>query len=227
MRAICCPVAQCSGEKYGVFRWTFVCSFLAFKVHVDRSSLGEAFPFSFPQAFPSSGEGGGGQAKKNNPIGKIQIASAVIQCVKFCKSTKSTATEFSLAEIFCVELSNGEALQAVMQEDAIIKALYTDSSFYAIIGNEFCLLFDIMYAKTGTEAVAESFYRVVEKKEMEGGQSLPVLASCAKIDWCFPSCHVWCSPMPPSQTLHVFILKVIDSAVLKKIMFRCIGINDQ
>ena len=43
-----------------------------------------------------------------------------------------------------------------------------------------------MYAKTGTEALAESFYPVVEKQEMEGKQSLDVLALQAKIDWCLP-----------------------------------------
>ena len=51
---------------------------------------------------------------------------------------------------------------------------------------EFCALFDILCAKTGTEAVAESFYRVVEKHEMGGKQSLSVLSKRAKVDWCFP-----------------------------------------
>ena len=74
----------------------------------------------------------------------------------------------------------------VLQEDAVIHALYTDSSFYSLVGQEFCLLFDIMYAKTGTEALAESFYRVVEKQEMEGKQSLDVVALRSKIDWCLP-----------------------------------------
>ena len=59
---------------------------------------------------------------------------------------------------------------------------YTDSSFYTLIGSKFCLLFNIMYAKTGTETVAESFYHVVGKQKMEGGQSLEVLASQSKID---------------------------------------------
>ena len=64
--------------------------------------------------------------------------------------------------------------------------MYQDSSFYSLVGPEFCLVFDIMYAKTGTEAVAESYYRVVEKQEMDGRQSLDVLASRSKIDWCLP-----------------------------------------
>ena len=60
--------------------------------------------------------------------------------------------------------------------------IYTDSSFYSLVGQEFCLLFDIIYAKTGTEALAESFYCVVEKQEMEGKQSLDVLALRSKLD---------------------------------------------
>ena len=34
--------------------------------------------------------------------------------------------------------------------------------------------------------VAESFYWVVEKKEMEGGQTIGVLMNHGKIDWCLP-----------------------------------------
>ena len=52
--------------------------------------------------------------------------------------------------------------------------------------NTTAVLFDIMYAKTGTEAVAESFYRVVEQQEMGGKQSLEILSQRSKVDWCFP-----------------------------------------
>ncbi len=44
-----------------------------------------------------------------------------------------------------------------------------------------------MFAKTGTEAIAESFYRVMEKQEMDGSQSDEVLAMRTKADWSFPS----------------------------------------
>jgi hypothetical protein len=52
----------------------------------------------------------------------------------------------------------------------LIEALNTDSQFYSKVGQEFCIVFDIFYSKTGTEAVAESLYPVVEKQEMDGGQ---------------------------------------------------------
>ena len=113
----------------------------------------------------------------------IPVGVSTTHVVEF---SKSDPTVFSLAEVFRVQLSCGTTLEVVLEEDAIIHALYTDSSFYTLVGQEFCLLFDIMYAKTGTEAVAESFYRVVEKQEMEGKQSLDVLALRSKIDWCLP-----------------------------------------
>ncbi|CAB3988519.1 Hypothetical predicted protein [Paramuricea clavata] len=87
---------------------------------------------------------------------------------------ESDPTVFSLAEVFRVQLSCGTTLEEVLEEDAIIHTLYTDSSFYTLVGQEFCQLFDIMYAKT--EAVPQPFYRVVEKQEMEGKQSHDVLA---------------------------------------------------
>ena len=73
------------------------------------------------------------------------------------------------------------------KEDQFIRCLYTDSRVYSQIGQEFCTVFDKISAKTVTEAIAESFYRVVEKQEMDGGQSLVVLGNHAKVDWCFPS----------------------------------------
>ena len=84
-------------------------------------------------------------------------------------------------------LGGGPGTRAPWAHPLIRACLYTDSSFYSAIGQEFCLVFDIFYVKSGTEAVAESFYRVVEKQEMEGGQTISVLMNRAKIDWCLPS----------------------------------------
>ena len=113
----------------------------------------------------------------------IQLPSHDVRVTAF---TKCSPKKFCLAEVFQVTLSHGEEKQVVFEEEEVIKALYEDSSFYSAVGREFCLIFDIMYAKTGTEAVAESFYRVVEMQEKDGGQSQEVLSMRAKVDWCFP-----------------------------------------
>ena len=130
----------------------------------------------------------------------IPVGVSTTHVVEF---SKSDPTVFSLTEVFRVQLSCGTTLVVVLEEDAIIHALYTDSSFYTLVGQEFCLLFDIMYAKTGTEAVAESFYRVVEKQEMEGKQSLDVLASRSKIDWCLPPVLQYDSAL--TEMAHMYI----------------------
>ena len=73
---------------------------------------------------------------------------------------------FSLTEIYQFKLSDGSAFRVVLQKQLLIEALYTQSQFYSKVGQQFCIVFDIFYSKTGTEAVAESFSRVVEKQEM-------------------------------------------------------------
>ena len=117
----------------------------------------------------------GAALRRHVVMGNIEIPAGVTTTL-VVEFTKSVSPVFSLTEVFQVKLSCGTTLDVVLQEDAVIHALYTDSSFYSLVGQEFCLLFDIMYAKTGTEALAESFYCVVEKQEMEGKQSLDVLA---------------------------------------------------
>ena len=105
----------------------------------------------------------------------------------FIKSfQRGKSHEFNLTETYAVELSNGHTIVVLLQEQEIIKAIYTNPTFYTAIGQEYCIIFDIMYAKTGTETVVESFYGVVRNQEMDGGQSIKVLADRAKIDWCFP-----------------------------------------
>lgn len=100
---------------------------------------------------------------------------------------EGTPRQFTLSEVFEVTLNNGKMIDVLFKEEAVIESLYNDSSFYSAVGQEFCLVFDIFYAKCGTEAVAESFYRVVDKQEMDGGQSIKVLMNRAKVDWSLPS----------------------------------------
>jgi hypothetical protein len=99
---------------------------------------------------------------------------------------KAEATEFTLSDVYNIELDNGKEETVFLHEQELITALYTDTDFYTSIGQEFCIIFDVMYAKTGTEAVVESFYGVVRSQEMDGGQSIKVLGDRAKVDWCFP-----------------------------------------
>ncbi len=94
--------------------------------------------------------------------------------------------EFDLLDKFQVSLSDGLSFTAVLQEEDIIQMLYCNPAFFGAVGREFCIIFDIFYAKAGTEAIAESFYKVMDTQEKDGGQSQNVLTMRTKVDWCLP-----------------------------------------
>eukprot|EP00112_Aurelia_sp_Birch-Aquarium-sp1_P019527 Seg4842.1 transcript_id=Seg4842.1/GoldUCD/mRNA.D3Y31 product="hypothetical protein" protein_id=Seg4842.1/GoldUCD/D3Y31 len=98
----------------------------------------------------------------------------------------ATPTLFTLADAFDLKTNTGLVHQVTLQEDKVIECLYTDSELYSLAGREFCIVFNHMFAKTGTEAIAESLYRVVENQTKFGKQSPDVLWKRSKIDWCLP-----------------------------------------
>ena len=68
-----------------------------------------------------------------------------------------------------VKLSDKSSMKVVLQEEKVITAINTNTQFYQSIGQEFCIIFDVLFAKTGTEAPAECHYRIVSNQEMGGG----------------------------------------------------------
>jgi hypothetical protein len=97
------------------------------------------------------------------------------------KFLEGTRQRFTLSDVFDLELSKGED-ECPFRRGSINQISIRDSSFYSAVGQLW-----VFYAKSGTEAVAESSYRVVDKQEMEGGQSTQVLMNRAKGDWCLLS----------------------------------------
>ena len=94
---------------------------------------------------------------------KINSASEKLENISLNHNVTVTSFQklvekFDLLDKFTVELSDGSCLKVVFQEDKFIEALYTNSELYAQVGKEVCTVYDIFYAKTGTESVVESFY---------------------------------------------------------------------
>lgn len=106
-----------------------------------------------------------------------------VKDTSFIKSFKlSDSNEFTLTESFHITLDDNSNIEVVFHEGKIIKSLYINSKFYSDIGQKFCIRYDVMYAKTGNELVVESFYGFLGNQEIDGGQSLEVLANHAKIE---------------------------------------------
>eukprot|EP00112_Aurelia_sp_Birch-Aquarium-sp1_P023792 Seg7234.1 transcript_id=Seg7234.1/GoldUCD/mRNA.D3Y31 product="hypothetical protein" protein_id=Seg7234.1/GoldUCD/D3Y31 len=110
---------------------------------------------------------------------------------------------FDLLDKFDVRFSDGTIFTCVLQEDEIVHDLYMDPIFYDQVGREFCIAFDVFYSKAGTEAIAESFYRVMESQQMDGGQSHEVLTMRSKVDWCLPQVLQCESILPEISKLYI------------------------
>ena len=145
---------------------------------------GELFPDLFKVFFMEIPES---QTKQeNNSFPKPQ-ALRIPPNVTVASFERINDNHFDLQERYILKLSDGLSRQVVFREDLFIRCLYTDATLYNTVGREFCVRFDIFYAKTGTEAVAESFYRVMSTQEQDGGQKLETLALRSSIDWCLPA----------------------------------------
>ena len=135
-----------------------------------KTIWGELFQTYFPHFFA--------KLEKENVQVPIQLKSEQ----HISSFAANSSGNFDLLDKFEICLTGGEEFTAVLREDCIIQRLYNDPDFYELVGREYCIIFDIMYSKAGTEAIAESIYRVMETQEMDGGQSHDVLSLRTKVD---------------------------------------------
>ena len=88
---------------------------------------------------------------------------------------------------FNLHFSSGEKVEAYLDEEILIKMLYTNKEIYESLGKECCLALDVALATSGCEAIVEGFYSVVKAHAKSGGQSNKVLMERAVVDWALPN----------------------------------------
>ncbi len=124
---------------------------------------------------------------------KLQLGDLKLCDITLAKGVSVTSfrkyndKSFDLVGKYDVKLSDESSMKVVLQDEEVITAIYRNTQFYQSIGQEFCIVFDVMYAKVGTEAPAESHYRVMDNQEMDGGQDLSTLSMRVRIDSYFPT----------------------------------------
>jgi hypothetical protein len=64
-----------------------------------------------------------------------------------------------------------------INEEAIVKSMYTESSVYEAIGRQYMITFDIAQAKGCPKAIVESYYSCMDSQKMKGGQSTDSLST--------------------------------------------------
>ena len=119
-----------------------------------------------------------------------------VSCMQLLPSAKQLTQHFTtmkgdnsvgIRQIFTLTLLNGEKDKGVLDESKLIKIMFTVESIYSKLGPEFMLSLDIAIASGGSEAIAESFYGMMDAQRQRCHQSNEIMELRTKIDWLVPS----------------------------------------
>ena len=87
-----------------------------------------------------------------------------------------------MSDAYKIELNNGQKKTVYLHEQEVITALYTYTEFYTAIGQKFCIIFDVMYAKTGKKLSWNLFMGLFIAKKWTAVKALKTLGVRAKVD---------------------------------------------
>ena len=96
----------------------------------------------------------------------------------YCKNDK-----WSLDDIYELHYQDSTCL-AKLNQAAAFASFYANEMVAKEAGSEACIALDV--AMSGTEAVVESYYSVMNSQQFPGGQSNDTLVQRTNINWCFP-----------------------------------------
>ena len=82
--------------------------------------------------------------------------------------------------VFKVKFASGK-------EYNVFSSFYSQEDIYSIAQPQSCAVLDILLAKGGPEAIAESYYSCMRAQQQSGGQSNETLSRRTKLNWCLPS----------------------------------------
>lgn len=91
-----------------------------------------------------------------------------------------------VGEWYTLEFLSGKKVTVRLLEDVLVQLFYNNEDVYKCLGKEMCIALDVALGSSGSEAVMEGFYSVVQAHKKYGGQSNEVLMHRAIVDWSIP-----------------------------------------
>ena len=101
------------------------------------------------------------------------------------KEFRVKSEDREIHEKFIFTYDNGVCTARLDQAKAF-STFYTNEAKYQAAGKEFCIALDVAQAMSGSEAVVESYYFVMNTQSKAGGQLNDTLNQRTNVDWCFP-----------------------------------------
>ena len=93
----------------------------------------------------------------------------------------------TLDAVFKMKFASGKEYNARLHEQNVFSSFYSQEVIYSIAQPQSCAVLDIVLAKGGPEAIAESYFSCMRAQQQPGGQSNETLSRRTKLNWCLPS----------------------------------------
>ncbi len=118
--------------------------------------------------------------EKNVPLKQADLTLVEFESIESNLSTPFDAT-------FKMVFNDGTSKIVRLHEQSVYRSFYKNKDIYSIAKPPACTLLDIVLAKGGPEAIAESYYSTMRSQQQPGGQANETLARRTKLSWCLPS----------------------------------------
>ena len=116
------------------------------------------------------------------------------KCNNPLKKRDADLVEFTLSNpdslfdvMYTLRYNDGEEHTVRLHEQSVYASFYSQEEVYSIAKAPSCVMVDVVLAKGGPEAIAESYYSAMRAQQQSGGQANDTLARRTKLNWCIPS----------------------------------------
>ena len=89
--------------------------------------------------------------------------------------------------MYTLRYNDGEEHTVRLHEQSVYASFYSQEEVYSIAKAPSCVMVDVVLAKGGPEAIAESYYSAMRAQQQSGGQANDTLARRTKLNCCLPS----------------------------------------
>jgi len=101
---------------------------------------------------------------------------------------KFNSNKFTIDQLYTIKINNSETTYIIKCDTKLLLYhIYTNPLLYRKISVEGCIIIDVAFSMSGSEAIVESYYSVMKTHRKDGGQHNDTLDMRTLVDWSLPA----------------------------------------